>query len=104
MRGFVDPGHPVQVQYAPAARSLDPGKSLEGSAEVAWPLQAQHPYGRLAPLPAGLKTATLRVGYLSGPVQWTKYPTADGSALTAPQLPSAVSLQRFARAAAKPLP
>ena len=104
VRGFVDPGHPVQVQYAPAARSLDPGKTLEGTAEVPLPLQAQHPYGRLVPLPPGLKVATLRVGYVSAQAQWTRYPMADGTALTAPQLPSVVSLQRFARSEQKPLP
>lgn len=104
VRGYVDPGHPVQVQYPPAARGLEPGKSLTGSAEVAWPLHAQHPYGRLPPLPAGAKSATLRIGYVSGQVQWQSYPLATGGSLTAPQLPSAVSLQRFARSAAAPLP
>ena len=55
-------------------------------------------------LPPGLKVATLRVGYVSAQAQWTRYPMADGTALTAPQLPSVVSLQRFARSEQKPLP
>ena len=107
VRGFVDPGHPVQHQFSPGARALDPGKSLSGSAEVPLPLKAQHPYGRPVPLSGGLRSLVLQIGYLSaadGPIGWISYPLNGGGTLTAPALPSVVSRQRFLRSAPSPLP
>ncbi len=104
VRGFVDPGHPVQVQYAPAARSLDPGKTLEGTAEVPLPLQAQHPYGRLAPLQKPAQAVVLQIGYVSGAVEWVSYPVQGGGPLRGPALPSVVQGQRFVRSGPRALP
>jgi hypothetical protein len=102
IRGFVDPGHPVQFQYAPGARALDPGQSLTGSAEAPLPLRAQHPYGRPVPLQGKAESIVLRIGYLSGQVEWTQHPLQGGGSLTAPTL-AGVRGQRFARCA-RPLP
>jgi hypothetical protein len=104
VRGFVDPGHPVQIQYAPAARALDPGQSLTGTAEVPLPLRAQHPYGRPVPLSGPVTSAVLVIGYLTGKVDWVGYPVAGAGTLSAPALQSVVSRQRLARSAPMPVP
>ncbi len=105
VRGYVNPGHPVLFQYAPAARSLEPGQSLMGTAEVGLPLSAWHPYGHPAPIKGTPQYAVLEVGYISGgDLKWTKVPLKDGTSLSAPALPTAVSQQRMVRGAQRPLP
>lgn len=103
VRGYVDPGHPVAVRYAPGGRGVAPGESVTGSAEVALPLRAWHPYGRPEALRGEAQSVVLRLGVVGADVQWTQVPLRGGSA-TVPTLPTVVPGQRFVVGEKKPLP
>jgi hypothetical protein len=106
VRGYAQPdntGTSVEIQYAPAARRLAPGASLDGAADIPLPLVAWHPFARSLALAPSPTEAVLIIGYLVDHDRWASLPLADGTTATVPG-PPYIGAQRLLRAAPQAIP
>jgi len=100
-RARVPSRSPLPFLVDPGARSIDPGQTVRGSAEVPLPLTARHYRGTLEPLKGKPKTATLQIGCIVGNAHWSELLLDDGGKLT---IPNSSDPMQLLCSESKPLP
>lgn len=72
---------------SPEMAAIEPGKSLDGRAEVPLPLESWHNYGVVPPLDGDRQRAVLELSYIDDPKDdavWWNVPLDDGTKVRAP--------------------
>ncbi len=98
-RGRVASETPLPFLVDPGARAIDPGQTLEGSAEIPLPVTAWHYQGTTAPIKGTPHWAVLEIGYIAESAHWEELPLQNGGKLTVSQASDPMSLFRFERKA-----
>ena len=101
IRGRVASEAPLPRALDPGARSLDPGQTLTGRAEVPLPLRSFHYQGTAAPLRSKPAFGVLELGCIRGDAHWSELPMDDGTKLT---LSHPADKMEFIRSDRKPIP
>lgn len=102
VRGDIAPDSKVTTRYPAALRVLDGAGTLKGSAVVALPLTAWHPYGKVDALEAVPTTAVLEIQIFPNTIAQIDATLADGTVIKLAS-PTSVPPQTL-QAGPKPIP
>lgn len=102
-RAYVRPERGTGGIYVPVAQRLEPGKTVDGEADVPLPITAWHNFSKASPLQITPTHAYLEIGYLTEQDQWVQINLADGTQLSGPAHPF-VDRQQLVRSDTRAIP